>query len=242
VSRYWLKFESRCDGSHWSPFATNITLRIREESVGGPIGWRKLGDHVPYPTQSELILHGRDSRWLDVHFLRPDPFAFRSTDFRQFAALIGSELDVESNGVYCVGSGAVGLSLNPKNVKRRHLSKFDADSDLDIAIVSSRHFEQGWRDLRLATSPALDEVDNGLRRVLTWQKTRLFDGAIIADRVLSKLSFGGEWLEALNRLQNQAIKETDEDRDMHIWIYRDYWSLRHSIMRSVKACLGKVDS
>jgi len=74
-----------------------------------------------YPAQTELLAAAPIFEWIDRNFLRHDPFAFAGIDFQEFAFLCSAEVDVDPNGVYCVGSGAVGLSLNPSKVANRAL-------------------------------------------------------------------------------------------------------------------------
>jgi hypothetical protein len=89
-----------------------------------------------YPTQADVLTAKPLLDWIDENFLRPDPFAFRDVSFRPVVALIRRELDVEPNGIYCVGSGAVGYSMSPKKVRPTGLKPFDESSDLDLAIIS----------------------------------------------------------------------------------------------------------
>jgi hypothetical protein len=193
-----------------------------------------------YPTQAEILANEPLDEWIDEHFLRFDPFAFQACGFRPIITVIARELRVDPNGVFCIGSGAVGLSLNPGKIQRKALKPFDATSDLDFAVVSEVHFEQAWRDLREATRPTLTAVDQQLRDNLTWLKKRFFDGAILAHVLLPYLSFGNSWISAIVKVQQDVALALDREVAIKTWIYRDYWSLRNYVAASIVTCRGRI--
>jgi hypothetical protein len=198
----------------------------------------------PYPTLSEIkqvhLQSGPLQAWIDTHFLRGDPFAFRNLDFRPIARFIATNLDTEPNGVFCAGSGAMGWSLNPKKVTGDgKLKAFDSGSDLDIAIVSAPHFETAWRDLRRSTQPTIVPRAK-LRRNISWQRDRLFDGVIVATHVLNDLSFGQEWTKALVRIGQEIDTTLGAHHKANLWIYRDYWGLRNYVAAGFVSCRKKM--
>lgn len=120
------------------------------------------------------------------------------------------------------------------------LKPFDEASDLDIALISSYYFETAWRDLREASQPTLDEIPGGLRSNLRYQKMKLFDGAIVATKMMPFLSFSKEWLGASIRVEQKLSIELGREVDVNIWLYKDYWSLRNYISGSVVKCRGEI--
>ena len=188
-----------------------------------------------YPSQQEMEELDDSLLWIDEVFLRSDPAAFADANlpFFDIATLISRELDVDRNGIFCVGSGAVGLSINPTKVKDFALKEFDLESDLDIAVISARHFEQAWQDLREATQPHLVELPVKLVENLSWQRKRFFDGVILTTELLPFLSFAGRWLGAIERVAEQIVRSLDRNVDVHLWLYRDYWSLRNYVFNSL---------
>lgn len=197
---------------------------------------------MKYPTQSDLIEAVDVFDFLDEHFLRQDPFAFESSDFGRFVRTCVEALGVDPNAVYCIGSGAVGLSLNPKKIDNGLLKPFDNDSDLDIALISETHFESAWRDLRFKGHPVIAEMEGELAAHLRWQKKRFFDGAIIATHLLPALSFGTDWVSALVRVEETASLILDRNVDVNVWIFRDYWSMRSYVAEGVIKCRKAVAS
>lgn len=193
---------------------------------------------MSYPEERELLSAEDPPCWIDRHFLRQDPFAFgrSALSFHDAACDLSARLDVERNGIFCIGSGAIGLSINPEKISGGHLKSFDSGSDLDIAVVSSRHFELAWRDLLLATQPHLKEVPANVEEHLSWQRKRLFDGAILGNKLLGSFSFGTRWLGAIDSFSGRLAEALDRNVNAEFWIYRDYWSLRNYVARGVVAC------
>lgn len=193
-----------------------------------------------YPTEADLLNAHADPSWIDDFYLRSDPFAFRQTSFRPVVSLITKEFDVDANGVFCIGSGAVGLSLNPEKVTGNALKRYDDASDLDLAVISEVHFETAWRDLRRAAAPSVTPLDELVATNLRHQKKRFFDGAILADRLLPVLSFGPAWIQSLNRLSELIALSLQRNVDVHMWVYRDYWSLQTYVLGGIVGCRAKV--
>jgi hypothetical protein len=196
---------------------------------------------VNYPTQDDLLQADPLDEWIDEHFLRPDPAAFAASGFRTTVAMVARTLEVDPNGIYCIGSGATGVSINPGKVSGHTLKAFDNSSDIDLAIVSEFHFEVAWRDLRRASQPLLkSEMELELAKYLSWQRKRFFDGVIVAHELLPYLSFGPTWVTALNQIAEHVDIALGRSAELNAWIFRDYWSLRTYITGGVLLCREKV--
>lgn len=193
-----------------------------------------------YPDQTEMLGASRVFEWIDRHFLRCDPYAFQGADYQEFVLTCAASLGVDPNGVFCIGSGAVGLSLNPSKISNGHLKLFDGSSDLDVAVVSEVHFERAWRSLRERAHPALDEMERELANAMGHQRKRFFDGAILANKLLPYLDFGEEWVSALVKVSESAAKALDREIDVNCWIYRDYWSVRSYVANGIVKCKESV--
>jgi hypothetical protein len=191
---------------------------------------------LTHPTQEELLGAAPLLAWIDEYFLRTDPFAFKPHSFRSTVRLITEGFDVDPNGVFCIGSGAIGLSLNPAKIAEGQLKAFGASSDLDLAIISEVHFETAWRDLRKAAQATSVEIDDVILQNLKWQKKRFFDGAIIANKLLPALSFGNQWITATPRVAQEISILLDREVEVNYWIYRDYWSLRNYVAAGIVRC------
>lgn len=196
---------------------------------------------MPYPTQDELLAADPLDEWIDEHFLRSDPVAFEGVGFWPTVATVARLLEVDVNGIYCVGSGAVGFSLNPQKVMDGDLKPFDEHSDIDLAVISEVHFESAWRDLRRAAQPLLQsEMEAELAENLNWQKKRFFEGIILANKLLPHLEFGPSWLSGINQIEEAIAIDLNRSIPLNVWIFRDYWSLRTYITKSALLCREKV--
>lgn len=184
--------------------------------------------------------------WIDRNFLRSDPFAFQTPEgniFREFVHEAAQAFDVDPNGIYCIGSGAIGISMNPKNIEMGRLKRYGSGSDLDIAVISQFHFDQAWRDLRVLSHKAYTPATSStLRRKLDHQQSRLFDGAIVANKLMSNLTFGTTWSLQLRRLQFEWQERLDSSGGINMWIYRDYWSVRSYVAEGIQKCIDTLRS
>ncbi|GAA1110341.1 hypothetical protein [Nocardiopsis metallicus] len=193
---------------------------------------------MAYPSEDEILRCDSVLTWIDDNFLRNDPYSFKDTPdgFRSTAALIANSLEVDRNGIFCIGSGAIGLSLNPSKAKFGKLKRFDIESDIDLAVISEYHFETAWRDLRKASQPTLGYMEELVRDNISWQRRRLFDGTILAHKLLPALSFGPSWMTALVGVEEHISRLLDREISLGIWIYRDYWSLRNYVSDGLVKC------
>ena len=66
------------------------------------------------------------------------------TLYIDWKAELAAELGVDPYMLLVVGSAAVGFSLNPY----KRFAPFGQNSDIDVAVVSMRHFDDAWRWLR----------------------------------------------------------------------------------------------
>jgi hypothetical protein len=140
---------------------------------------------------------------------------------------LGAAVDVDPACLTVVGSAAVGCSLNPV----KNLKVFDAQSDVDVAVVSNYHFTVAWRYLRMNSQRRL-RVDERTRIAWDEHVTKyIYWGTIATDRLLGILPFGLEWLKAISRMA--SIKPT-QGHDVNLRIYADYEALRTYQTLSVK--------
>lgn len=173
--------------------------------------------------------------WVDENFLRPDPFAFSEEFWRKFTLKCSRLLGVEANGVYCIGSGALGYSLSPGKMRGSEPKLFDEESDIDLAIISHRYFEDSWRHLRSISHPAQEALDKEFRENIKWQKKRLFDGAILVNHFVEYLPYGEVWLRGMSQLAQMVSVELGREVEIGLWIYRDYWSVRNYVAEGAVA-------
>lgn len=162
------------------------------------------------------------------HVMERVPFLF-SNDwplYRAWRRTVAGLIEVDPCDVCIVGSACAGLSLNPY----KKMKLFGDTSDVDVAIVSSRHFELAWRALRNTRRGAVrndrewSAIENHRTRYVYW-------GCIAADKVLRFLPFHNTWVDAISHVR--GVQPT-AGRDISLRLYKDFESLRRYQDNSIK--------
>lgn len=158
----------------------------------------------------------------------PVLFADDRSLFIGWKRALAEQIEVDPACITIVGSAATGASLNPS----KNFKLFDANSDVDVAVVSPHHFSVAWRYLRM----------NGARRLRLDARTRIawdehvkryiYWGTIATDRLLGVLPFGLEWLQATSAA---GQVHPTVGRSVNLRIYSDYDSLRAYHIQGVRA-------
>ncbi|MEP7212538.1 MAG: hypothetical protein ABI791_05665 [Acidobacteriota bacterium] len=149
----------------------------------------------------------------------PSIFGTDSQGYIEWKEQLASGLRVDSRAMLITGSASCGFSLSPWKEYR----DFDSDSDIDVALVSQRHFDLSWHALRTLgprlyslTPKQRTDVQNHVERLIYW-------GTIAADKILPVLPFAKEWNTAL---ENAAGNSPIDGREVKVRIYRDFESLK----------------
>lgn len=180
-------------------------------------------------TIKSALLSGSPSAFVERHLFDCIPHVFQQDRSRYVAWKrdLATRIEVDPACITLVGSAAIGFSLNPDN----NLRPFHDRSDIDVAIISSHHFNVAWRFLR---------NNNSVRARLDYKTKSAWDshatnyvywGAIATDKLLGVLPFGKQWLLATSSM---AQVEPTRGRDINLRIYSDHESLRSYQTRSVK--------
>lgn len=152
------------------------------------------------------------------------PYAFgHKLEYFGWRDALADGLHVDSRDVVLVGSAATGRSLNAK----KQFKVFNTKSDLDIAVVSQRHFEECWNWMlrKSPTSLGLDDV--GRKMFDNHRSAYVYDGMIAANYFLSYFDFGARWLDELQRCESQ-LPSMLQGRFQNVRIYKDSSSLRRA--------------
>jgi hypothetical protein len=180
--------------------------------------------------QSDIAEHAPDwcaTKWV----MEPYPHLFSGFEPETYWAwktLLAERIGVDPKDVLVTGSGAVGFSINP----RKGWKAFDDASDLDVAVISTYHFDVAWRTLREIGSRRLT-LTSRQKYHYREHKTRLiYWGTIATDWILPLLPFGKEWTAALEYM---ATVEPTKGREVKARVYRDYSSLRAYLLTSFEA-------
>lgn len=156
------------------------------------------------------------------------PFLFGDSweAYRRWKLEVAAAINVDPSEVVLIGSAAVGFSLDPfKNLPAMH-----AGSDVDVAVISDKHFSEAWHylrtvDLTLGTLTARQKY-----AVLEHQQKYVYWGCIATDRLLAVLPFAKEWLAARSTL---SARQPISDRTLNFRIYKDFRALRSYQLRGL---------
>ncbi len=135
-------------------------------------------------------------------------------------------LKVDPYGVILVGSACTGYSLNPN----KNFREFHDRSDLDVAVVSDRHFDEAWRFLRDMRGGAHKLSTPAQRAVNSHRSGHVFDGVIATDAFVQHLPFGRDWVPVLEEM---TLEDPANGRAVKVRLYRDLFALRSYQMRGV---------
>lgn len=146
---------------------------------------------------------------------------------------LSSLIGVDSKSIVFTGSSAVGLSLSPdKNFKT-----FDENSDVDVAIISSYHFDVSWHFLRnfgtnryRVSQKIKNSIDDHRTRLIYW-------GTIATDQIIQLLPFAQDWVTAINEMKK--ISPTI-DKEINFRIYKDFEALRAYQNGSISKLKDKI--
>jgi hypothetical protein len=148
---------------------------------------------------------------------------------------LASKLGVDPYSIIVVGSASVGFSLNPE----KNWKPFDDESDIDVAVISSTHFEMSWHFLKTMKPTDIYRLSKEMQEAIkSHESTYIYWGAIAADMILGILPFGKEWLNGLGEIS----KETSNSHVIELRIYKDMESLRDYTTRSLKKLRAKIVS
>lgn len=169
--------------------------------------------------------------FVDKWFGHSIPHVF-GTDMEAYLAFkreFGNHIGVSTYDLMIIGSAATGVSLKPSN----KFSKFTADSDVDLAVVSSHYFDVGWRWMR-ALGAARYSLPPEAQSWIREHETRLvYWGAIATDQILHHMPFGPIWIPCLADLSGRS---PIDGRDLTVRIYRDFGSLQGTLIHTVGKC------
>lgn len=147
------------------------------------------------------------------------PFVFNGDQvaYRRWRESVAPILGVDPCNIFIVGSAGVGCSLNPY----KDWKIFDDNSDIDIAVISSYHFDVAWRMMRLTRRA---DVSGAIWQEIERHRTNyIYWGCIATDKILGGLPFAKDWLAAASFISGDSVTI---NREVKFRIYRDVSSLR----------------
>ncbi|MHB9137528.1 MAG: hypothetical protein ACYC2J_14085 [Acidithiobacillus ferrooxidans] len=142
---------------------------------------------------------------------------------------ICEHFSVEFNDVIMVGSGKLGFSLKPG----KRFAEFSDDSDIDIAIVSSRLFERVWEEAYLYKKSAADWPNcSSFFRYLS-------EGWIRPDKLPSSnyFKFSKQWWDFFNDLTKT---EKYGPFKIRAGLYHSHFFLKEYQIICIEQCMQEI--
>lgn len=142
--------------------------------------------------------------------------------------LLNSKLEIAYHNVLMVGSGKIGCSLSPEKIFRQ----FNEDSDIDIAIISSKRFNDIWGKIRIAS---MDEH-------ISYQSitSSIFRG-FINEKQFSNIAFARQyWNEQITDLNRSIQEEIGIYHQINYRIYRSWEDLEDYHMNGVNKLRNNI--
>lgn len=162
----------------------------------------------------------------------PALFAGDRFNYHTWRSSIAPLMDVDPASLHVVGSSCLGFSLNPDHMWR----EFRPRSDIDVAVISSYHFDVAWRFIR--RPPRLRWPSKVRYAIRNHAAGDVFRGCIATDKILGVLPFAEEWLEA-KRVASEH--PSVGGRTVNFRLYRDVSDLRDYQKHSVRKARDLID-
>lgn len=161
-------------------------------------------------------------KFVSRYVLERTPYLFNNDHFKylDWRATLAEKISVDPCSVLIIGSAGVGISFNP----HKNFKSFDQASDIDVAVISSYHFEEAWRTFRTVGATALRLPKDVKNAIYLHRNHYIYAGTIATDKVLGLFPFGQTWQIALS---DMAKVDPTIDREIKIRLYRDFEALRH---------------
>ena len=140
---------------------------------------------------------------------------------------LAQKIGVDSHAILIMGTASLGFSLNPS----KNFKLFDADSDVDVAIISHHYFEISWHCLRTLGTKIYKLNPKQKASVQDHRQRLVYWGTVATDRILPILPFGKKWIGALTEM---AFVEPTTNRDINVRLYNDFESLRAYHLENLK--------
>lgn len=185
------------------------------------------------PTQIEVreaLLSYEPDRFTSHFVLDRVPWLWPDrSSYVEWKCELAEGLDVDPYAIVVVGSACTGVTLNPK---KELFSEFKPTSDVDVAIISSYHFELAWKTLREMGNRGRVPTASERRARKQHRSYLVFDGTIATDWILSDLPFGRQWQTSFNRAE--LALPGGGRYEVKGRIYRDLRDLRTYQVRNIE--------
>jgi hypothetical protein len=159
--------------------------------------------------------------------LGAQPFAFRAHPeaYDEFIKEVASRLGVDCESIILIGSARLGFSLN----KARLFCSFSDESDLDIIIIGSEIFDEGWIEL-LSKRDRFSLV--GGEELQRFKRTRdnIFNGYFRPDQFPVDTELSRAWFP---KLASRFASPIAQIHPIQAWLFKSVDHARYYYSRYV---------
>lgn len=178
----------------------------------------------------EKYLVGNDV-WYLKDYLRKDN---HSQIYDEFKKYIARKFELQYNDIGIFGSAKTGFSFSPDN----DFSLFDSNpnkaSDIDLVLVSKKHFDYFWEAYQDKYNngflPKYENVTSGIfRKFITFEGFREYNDPIYA-----------EWLKKVGGYQKEIQLEFEIEHKINYRIYESWHAAYLYYINSIKKIKNKL--
>jgi len=163
-----------------------------------------------------IVASSSVSETVNSYILTSDPICFNGKDsiIYELRKMLADHFDVHLKNIEIVGSGKLGISLNPSPA--RYGKKFNKNSDIDLVIVSGELFDIAWHELVKKESSMFGRE----QEKITSCYENISKGIISPDKLPNKMEFSKKWWSIFSSLSSI---EKFEKRKIRGRLFKDWW-------------------
>ena len=150
-----------------------------------------------------------------------------------FKLLVSDVFGVGFNNIAMVGSGKTGYSFSPKNYLRPFVIDGDNQSDIDIAIISSKLFHQYWELFRKGY-----DITN--KRLYDFISRGIYRGYISENDIMHINECRIQWVDKSRECTKKLQRTMYFKHEIHYRIYNEWSDLEEYHKQSIIGMKEKI--
>lgn len=141
--------------------------------------------------------------------------------------IISDNLAISMKNILIVGSGKTGYSFAPHKALKKFDSDSENESDIDIAIISDRYFNECWELIR-------GEIKSRHSRYYNEIASGIFSGFISKNALDEIPSVRREWNNKVSVTKKSLKEKINLEHPINFRIYRSWEDLEYYHVKGVK--------
>lgn len=163
----------------------------------------------------EIISSSSISETVNSYILANSPICFGGKDniVYELRKMLSNHFEVHLKNIEIVGSGKLGISLNPS--PKRYGKKFNKDSDIDLVVVSNELFDIAWHELIRKEDKLFGEEEK-----ISSCYEDIPMGIISPNKLPIQMEFSKKWWGIFESLSSNT---KFENRKIRGRLFKDWW-------------------